>query len=520
MNLKEKLGQLLIIGFDGYEFNDHLKRLIREYKVANIILFARNIKSIEQLYNLCKKIHEEVKQATSTIPLISIDQEGGMVTRIMDGATFCPGNMTLGATSIDDAYEIGKIMGEELLALGINMNLAPSLDVNNNPANPVIGVRSYGDNPTKVAQYGVSFISGIQEEGIIATAKHFPGHGDTAVDSHLGLPRITHSKERIKEVELVPFVAAINSGVKAIMSAHIDFKEYTVNNTPATLSKEVLTDLLRKELGFNGLIVSDCMEMKAIDNIYTTEKGTVMGIKAGLDLACISHSESKQIKALELLEKAVLSGDIKETEIDEKVKRILAAKSESLKILNKYYYGLDYGFAKAKVVNIEHKRTAQRIVDASLTRVMGNNIELLEDTLILAPIPFATTIAEDKVSARSIIDLVKQELPKINCVQMPLTMTDEEIDKILEKANNSREVLVCTYNVKSFPTQAKLVNKLLENKKEVYVLSLRNPYDILEIRNIKNYACLYEYTPNSVRTVIRYLKREINARGTLPVKIF
>lgn len=520
MNLKEKLGQLLIIGFDGYEFNDHLKNLIRKYKVANVILFARNIKSIEQLYNLCRKIHEEVRAATNTIPLISIDQEGGMVTRIMDGATFCPGSMTLGATNIDNAYEIGRIMGSELMALGINMNLAPSVDVNNNPANPVIGVRSYGDNPTKVAQFGVSFISGIQEEGIIATAKHFPGHGDTNVDSHLGLPKIAHSKERIKEVELVPFVAAIKSGVKAIMSAHINFLEYTVNDMPATLSKEVLTDLLRGELNFKGLIVSDCMEMKAIDNIYTTEKGVVMGVKAGLDLACISHTESKQIKALELLEKAVLSGDITEAEIDAKVNRILEFKKESLKTLNKYYYDFTFEDAKIKILNTENKKIAQRIVDNSLTLVMGKNIEIASDTLIIAPIPFATTIAEDKLSARSILDLVKQELPTTESVKMALNMSASDIEEIVEKASTARDVLVCTYNVKSFPSQKDLVNDLLEKGKNVYILSLRNPYDILELRNVKNYVCLYEYTPNAVRTVIKYLKREITPSGSLPVKIF
>ncbi|MGI6710984.1 MAG: beta-N-acetylhexosaminidase [Bacilli bacterium] len=520
MNLKEKLGQLLIIGFHGYEFNDHLKKMIREYKVANVILFARNIKSIKQLYELCQRIHKEVKEATNTIPLITIDQEGGMVTRIMEGATFCPGNMTLGATCIDDAYEIGRIMGEELLALGINMNLAPSLDVNNNPANPVIGVRSYGDNPTKVAQYGVSFINGIQEEGVIATAKHFPGHGDTNVDSHLGLPRITHSRKRIEEVELVPFKAAIDSGVKAIMSAHIDFKEYTVNNMPATLSKEVLTDLLRKELGFKGLIVSDCMEMKAIDDIYTTEKGTVMGIKAGLDLACISQTESKQIKALELLEKAVLNNEIPMDAIDAKVKRILDAKNEAIKSLNKHYYNFDFDYAKAKVDNFNHKRVAQRIVDESLTKVMGNSFELLDDSVIFAPTPFATTIAEDRLSSRNLVEVVKQELPKVKCFEMPLIMTDIEIEKLAEKASSAREVLVCTYNVKSFPSQAKLVNLLLEKGREVYVISFRNPYDILEMRNVKNYSCLYEYTPNSIRTLVKFLKKEIGTRGILPVKVF
>ena len=184
MTLKEKIGQLVIVGFDGYEVNDELRDLVKTYKAGNIVLFTRNIKSIEQLYKLNKDLHELVLQETGVMPLISIDQEGGMVTRIMDGATFCPGNMTLATSDVENAYKIGKIMGEELRALGVNYNLAPSLDINNNPNNPVIGVRSYSDDPVKVAKYGKNYINGLQSKGIIATAKHFPGHGDTNVDSH------------------------------------------------------------------------------------------------------------------------------------------------------------------------------------------------------------------------------------------------------------------------------------------------------------------------------------------------
>ena len=334
MTLKEKLGQLIIAGFNGYEYNEHLKTLIEEYKVGNIILFSRNIKNIDQLITLNKKIFSEIEKNTGNIPFITIDQEGGMVTRIMDGATFCPGNMTLTATNnSDNAYRIGKIMGDELTHLGINMNLAPSLDVNNNPENPVIGVRSYGDNPKTVSEYGNKYIKGLQEKGVIATAKHFPGHGDTNVDSHLGLPMITHTLKELEEVELVPFKSAIKNGVDAIMSAHIVFSEIDKSGLPGTLSKVILNDLLREKLNFKGLIVSDCMQMKAIDDQYTTERGTLMGIKAGLDMACISHDLEKQVGALKLIEKAIEKGEISEDLIDEKVERILSYKEKTKQTL-------------------------------------------------------------------------------------------------------------------------------------------------------------------------------------------
>ena len=327
MTLKEKLGQLIIAGFHGYEYNDHLKTLIEEYKVGNIILFSRNIKDLDQLATLNKKIFAEVEKHTGNIPFITIDQEGGMVTRIMNGATFCPGNMTLTATNnSDNAYQIGKIMGDELTHLGINMNLAPSLDVNNNPDNPVIGVRSYSDNPKVVSEYGNKYIKGLQEKGVIATAKHFPGHGDTNVDSHLGLPMITHTLKELEKVELVPFKSAIKNGVNAIMSAHIVFSEIDKSGLPGTLSSVILNDLLRGKLNFKGLIVSDCMQMNAIESQYTTERGTLMGIKAGLDIACISHDLEKQVGALKLLEEAVKKGELSEELIDDKVEIILEYK--------------------------------------------------------------------------------------------------------------------------------------------------------------------------------------------------
>src|SRR5690554_3829011 len=290
MTLKEKLGQLLVVGFSGHEYSDHLRILVEDYKVGNVILFARNIKNINQLSKLNHDIHREIKKHTGIMPLITIDQEGGIVIRIMNGATFNSGHMTLGATNSENVYTVGKIMGKELSKLGINMNFAPTLDVNKNPKNPVIGVRSFSDDPKKVADFGIRFIKGLQEQGIIATAKHFPGHGDVEVDSHLGLPVVEHDRKRLDEVELYPFKKAFEEGVRAIMSAHIVFKAYEKEDIPGTVSKNIMTGLLRDKLDFDGLVVSDCMEMKAIDDTYTTPKGVAMGMEAGLDMAFVTHT--------------------------------------------------------------------------------------------------------------------------------------------------------------------------------------------------------------------------------------
>lgn len=511
MNLKEKIGQLFIIGFDGYTYNEHLRKVIEEYKVGNVILFSRNIKSIEQLSDLNRRIHYEIKLNTHIMPIIAIDQEGGMVTRITSGATFCPGNMTISATKLENSQKIGEIMGEELSRLGINMNLAPSLDVNNNPNNPVIGVRSYSDDPNMVLTYGKAFIEGLQSKGIMATAKHFPGHGDTEVDSHLGLPVINYGKERLQTIELYPFKGVINT-VDAIMMAHIIFKAYD-ENLPATLSAKIIKNLLRDELGYQGLIVSDCMEMKAIDNFYTTVKGAVMGIEAGLDMVCISHTLEKQVKAMELLEQKVLSGEISEQIINEKVQRILSYKEKVSEVIERNFlnntHNLEY-FEETK-----NKDIAQEIVDSSLTLVSGKNFYLYGKTLLVAPTPFATTIAEDRLDTRNIIEVVKRELPMVDTYNLSIN----EIDKpLLVKVKEYDNVVICSYNAHFYEEQAAMINAIAREVKNTFLISTRNPYDYLKV-DVTNYLVLYEYTANSIRTITKYLKGEITPKGKLPVKL-
>lgn len=516
MTLKEKLGQLIIAGFNGYEYNEHLRTLIEDYKVGNIILFTRNVKDLDQLITLNKRIFEEIEKNTGNVPFITIDQEGGMVTRIQEGATFCPGNMTLTATNnSDNAYRIGKIMGDELSHLGINMNLAPSLDVNNNPDNPVIGVRSYSDNPKIVSEYGNKYIKGLQEKGVIATAKHFPGHGDTNVDSHLGLPMITHTLKELEEVELVPFKSAINNGVDAIMSAHIVFSEIDKSGLPGTLSKVILNDLLREKLNFKGLIVSDCMQMNAIDVQYTTERGTVMGLKAGLDIACISHDLEKQVGALKAIEKAVLKGELSEELIDEKVERILSYKEKTKQKIVEDFVNLTNNEIISYFKMLNNQEIASEIVDRSLTLFKGKAFVQEGKTLVIAAAPFAQTIAEDKLDSRSIADMVKEYVKTVDVEKLDLKL--ENYDFLYEKAKSYDQVVICSYNANMYPAQIKLINDINKLGKELYIISTRNPYDYLVLDEVDNIACLYEYTKNSVNTIVRYLNGMIKPKGKFPI---
>ncbi len=513
MTLKEKLGQLLFIGFHGYEYNDHLKTIIEEYKVGNIILFTRNIKDLEQLSKLNRDIHKKIIEETGIIPLISIDQEGGIVTRIQNTATFAPGAMTISATKLSNAFKVGEILGEELSYLGINMNLAPTLDVNNNPNNPVIGVRSYGDDPKMVSMFGLEMIRGIQSKNVIATAKHFPGHGDVEVDSHLGLPVVDHDKERLNEVELYPFKQVLNE-VDAIMSAHIFFKAYEKESLPATLSRKVLTDLLRDELGFKGLIVSDCMEMKAIDDIYSTAVGVRMGIIAGLDMAFISHSLEKQIKALELLEEAVNNGSLPIEELDAKIERILKYKEKVLETTTNNFINnlnnLDY------FKDDSNRDFALKVVLDSFTLYKGERFLPYGKTIVIATSPFATTIAEDELSKRNIIDAIRIEIPEFDTYKLEFNKLDMELLKIVPNYDN---VVVCSYNAISNKQQAIMINLINQHAKKMFLISTRNPYDYLAVDNVDNYSLVYEYTPNSVKTIVNYLKGELKPTGTLPIKL-
>ena len=328
MTLKEKLGQLVMCGFEDDYYDEHIKTLVEEYKVANVIYFARNVKNIRQLAELNKKVYSEIIKHTGTIPFVGIDQEGGMVTRIMDGATFAPGSMTISATNNpNNAYKIGEIMGEELAVLGINFNLAPSLDTNNNPANPVIGVRSYSDDPEMVGLYGNCYIKGLQSKGVLATAKHFPGHGDTKADTHFGYANSQKTWAEMLTCEMVTFKAGIQWGCQLIMTAHIAAPNVIGSDIPSTMSPVILQDKLRKELGYQNIIISDAMEMGAITQQYSNKEAAVGCIKAGVDIVL---GPQNFVEAFDAVVAAVNNGTLSEERINQSVRRILKLK-QSLK---------------------------------------------------------------------------------------------------------------------------------------------------------------------------------------------
>ncbi len=327
MTLEEKIGQLLVCGFDGLKPSDEIKGLIKDYNIGGVILFSRNIKDPAQTARLCNSLQE-----ISKTPLfICVDQEGGKVSRLPKPFTQFAGNAAIGkSNSVKLAYAFGEITAKELKAVGINANFAPVLDVNTNPDNPIINERAFSNNPNSVSRFGLAVIAGLQDNGVIACCKHFPGHGDTSLDSHHQMPVVEHSIERLNEIELLPFKHAAENDVAAIMTAHVLYKGLD-EKYPATLSKKIIHDLLRKEMGFKGLVITDDLEMKAISDNYAIGEAAIGALSAGADiiLVCKDHERQKEVRDAVL--RAVKDNIITEKRIDESIERIMAVKKHFLK---------------------------------------------------------------------------------------------------------------------------------------------------------------------------------------------
>ncbi|MFB0844055.1 beta-N-acetylhexosaminidase [Paenibacillus oleatilyticus] len=519
MTLEDKVGQLIQAGFHSLEPDEHILDLIERRRIGGVILFARNVQSTAQVAALTGKLQEAAQRA-GTAPLwISIDQEGGMVARITEGVALMPGAMVIAAGGSEEAaYEAALVAGRELRALGVNMNFAPDLDINNNPANPVIGVRSFGEAPEAVAEYGAASIRGFQEAGVSATAKHFPGHGDTTTDSHLDLPTIPHSRERIEAVELVPFRRAVAAGVDAVMSSHIVFPAFEPEWLPATLSRRVLTGLLREELGFDGVIVTDCMEMQAIAAHYGTVQAAVMAVEAGADIVLISHSRELQEGALDALLEAVRSGRISEERIDASVRRLLALKRKRLAS------GTESHEAALRLVGCEvHRQTARRISETSVTLVKDEE-RLLPlrrvPTLVIHTSAVATSIADEAVDMPHTLGkaLAAQGLDVIERI-IPVSPDGEALQALLTQAKPFGQVVVGTYNASFYPGQVRLIEALQSLGKRPVVVALRNPYDLREFPDVSTYAAVYESRPLALDSAAKGLTGAIPMRGRLPVTV-
>jgi beta-N-acetylhexosaminidase len=325
MTLQEKLGQMMIVGVEGYEADDGARKMIEELHVGGFILFGSNIKSPEQLLELNNSL-KTANLVNKTPLFISIDEEGGRISRIPKVIKNLPTNKNIGKINNEEfSYEVGMLLAEKVSAFGFNMDFAPVLDINSNPKNPVIGDRAFGSEVEVVRDLGVQTMIGIRTSGVIPVVKHFPGHGDTAVDSHIGLPTVDNDLERLKSFELIPFKAAIDNGAECVMVAHILLSEIDAEN-PATLSKTIISDILRNQLEFEGVVITDDMTMGAITKNYDLASAAVQSVGAGSDIILVAHKYENAVAVMKALDEAVQAGRITEERIDQSVYRILKLK--------------------------------------------------------------------------------------------------------------------------------------------------------------------------------------------------
>lgn len=334
MSLDEKIGQLVVSGFYGTSLDENILKLIKEDKISGVILFNRNVKDSNTLLSLNNSLKESNKN--NKLPLfISVDEEGGLVTRMPKDIKRLPTNKYIGSLNNKDlSYKVGEILGEQLSYFGFNMNFAPVLDINSNPNNPVIGDRSFGNNKDTVASLGTSTMKGIQSKNIISVVKHFPGHGDTSVDSHVNLPVVNYDINRLNSFEFVPFKTAIQNGADAVMVGHILLPKID-SKYPSSMSYEIVTNILRKDLGFNGLVVSDDMTMGAITKNYSIEEASIKAINAGVDLLLVCQKYENTENVLKALKEAALNGTISKERLDNALYNIISIKKKYL--LNKEY---------------------------------------------------------------------------------------------------------------------------------------------------------------------------------------
>jgi beta-N-acetylhexosaminidase len=522
--LREQIGQMVMCGFSGKTPTEELLRLIREYRLGNVIYFRDNIGTPEEVRQLSATLQEASAQAGNSPLWIAVDQEGGMVARIDRQVALMPGNMALGAAGSPElVYETARISGVELRSLGINLNFAPCVDVNNNKANPVIGVRSYGEDAGVVGLMGARAVQGYQDAGISACPKHFPGHGDTTADSHLELPTVPHDLERLRQVELPPFRSAIAAGADVVMTAHVQFPAYDASGLPATLSAAVLEGLLREELGFGGVIATDCLEMKAISGTLGVGRGAVMAVKAGADLVLVSHTPELQLEALEAIYQAVLSGELSREQIAASASRIREAKARR----EEGWQQLIREQGIPEVGDPEHMKAAGEAAERAVTMVKaagedGFPLDAAAPTLVIWPRVEARTDVDEAI--RQEITLGKALAPYLTDVQelaVSLAPDDAEIEAVLATARSGRlQIVAGTYNAAFNPGQVRLVQALLELPgAKVTAVALRSPYDLLSFAEVQTYVACYENRPLMLQAAAKVLTGRLPASGKLPVTL-
>jgi len=549
MTLDEKIGQLLFpsinAAFLSTDTEDYQKllHLVRDLKVGGFHVFGSGEAMPAVMLNpvwgssgsasrkgepYAAAVLLNRLQSESTIPLLtSGDFEGG-AAYILNGATRLPRAMAIGATRDTQlAYKAGEVGATEARAVGVNVDFYPVVDVNNNPRNPIINIRSFGEDPARVSEMALAYIKGIQSTGAFATVKHFPGHGDTAVDTHLGLAIINHPRERLDAVELVPFKAAIDAGVDAVMSTHIILPALDPTpGIPATLSRPILTGLLRGELKFNGLIFTDSMTMDAISKGWGAEKAAAMAVKAGVDFVLHSPDDDAAFKGIKA---AVQAGEISLAQLDASVERILRAKARLGLHVNRL---TDIAAMATKFGGRAHAAVAQEINDKAFTLIKDEKSQVPikagrdANVLYLSVLDYASGWRES-VPSRVMIPELKQRWPNLTSIEVTDRTTPSEYELIRALARRADVVIAGVFvRIASYSgrmdlsaSQTALLDAIAAQNKPFVTVCFGNPYTSLFLPKLPAVALTYEFSDFTERAAVKAIAGEIPIGGRLPISL-
>ena len=515
--IKHKLGQMIIAGFHSIDVDDQARRLVENYQVGNFALFARNVVSTRQLCKLCDDLHRLTFEKNGVAAIIACDQEGGSVSRVSIGSALFAGPMAMAASPSADPYTVGRNCAKVLGSTGLSGIFGPVMDVNTEPMNPIIGTRSYSDDPEVVIKLGTQMVKGVQEGGLLTSLKHFPGHGRVASDSHLGIPVNTWPVEELENIEFRTFQEAINAGADAIMSCHVLYQNYDPDY-PGTLSKKIMTGLLRNQMKFEGLAITDCMEMDAIRKEYGIGRGAVLAVQAGCDILCFSHTYEAVSEALEALYEAVEQGIITEERIDQSYQRIMKMK-EKYHLLSLPVIDMDRAVELMKAPGILSLNA--KISHDSITLLTGkDSLQIFKNAKHLrffAPASVALHGAEDKEKKPTYFSELAAERFGGDSVVIPLNELDQATKDAIHDDSYDVAVLAL-YNARFRDGQQAVLRELEAQGRPLVVLLLGAPYDAALLKNAQCVVAAIEYTALSAEALLDVLE-DGSFYGKLPVSV-
>ncbi|MDQ7851021.1 MAG: beta-N-acetylhexosaminidase [Armatimonadota bacterium] len=489
--LADAIGQHVIVDFSGPEITPGLERLVREGRIGGVILFDKNVRSPDQVRALTADLQSLAASAGLPSLLVTVDQEGGAVNRLRNGVTVFPSPMAVAATGrAEDADAAGRITARELRAVGITVNHAPVLDVNSAPANPVIGARAFGDDPEQVALLGTAYATAASGEGVLLTPKHFPGHGATADDSHLGLPVIRKDRAALEREDLLPFVRVLRAGAPAVMVGHLMVPALDPD-FPASLSGAVIRGVLRGELGWDGLVVTDSLAMKALAR-WSRGEAAVAAVRAGVDLLLACGSEPEQWETLRALRQAAADGYLDPQVLRMRARRIRAVKDQIPARADAAPVGLP-----------AHREVAQAIADRAVTlvRCARGLLPISSGRVAVVGLaPHLTSAASSLVDALRAVGLRAELHPAA----------------ALEAVSG---VVVAVTSGRGIPPAAEVAGLADRAGERLVVVGVGAPYELAAFPRVSTYLAAYGPDPASLTAAARVLAGQVRPTGCLPVAI-